>query len=214
MSTTSNIPTEQITLAILSNGDSRKKGESNAAVEIGGMPILKYLLDRFAWPGPTFLITSPGNEHPPGSQYFTREVVDRNIGDGPLCGLLTALEKLQTPILVATTVDMPGVRVEQLNWLVTALDARPDSLGIMLQRKTPQGELIEYFPSVYRNLAIEPVANRVARGKRSLHSLLRDKEFLTVPAPENWDQRVWSNLNNIEDMLAIMALQKSPPSVR
>src|SRR5438552_17571218 len=82
----------QCTRAILAGGEGSRMGKPKALLEINGRPILAYLLEQFAWPGPTLLVTAPGREKPPGHELFSREVVDPVAGEGPLRGILTALE--------------------------------------------------------------------------------------------------------------------------
>src|SRR4051794_14061635 len=109
-------------------------GKPKAWLTLRGQPILEYLLDRFAWPGPTLLVTAPGREHPPGYERFTREVVDPIADLGPLRGVLTALEHAQTPTVVVTTVDMPNVQRAHLCALAEHLVARPQSIALFPMR--------------------------------------------------------------------------------
>jgi len=51
-----------------------------------------------------------------------------------LRGVLTALENLITPLVVVTTVDMPGVRMEQLRWVIDQFAKQPRIFGMMCQR--------------------------------------------------------------------------------
>src|SRR6195952_3674281 len=100
---------KQTTLAVLAGGESTRMGEPKAALRVGGKPILQYLIERFAWPGPTLLVTAPGRERPPGWERFDREVPDPVAGAGPLRGVMTALEAIKTPFVAVVTVDMPGI---------------------------------------------------------------------------------------------------------
>src|SRR4051794_29684613 len=85
-----------ITLAILAGGAGSRMGGPKSNLTLHGRPILDYLLDRFSWPGPTLLITSPGREHPPGHTRFSAEAVDPVPDQGPLRGILTALQHATT----------------------------------------------------------------------------------------------------------------------
>src|SRR4051794_29668278 len=96
-----------ITLAILAGGAGSRMGRAKGELRIAGEPILEYLLDRFDWPGPTMLVTAPGREHPTGWARFTREVTDPVSDQGPLRGILTALENATTEVVIVTPVDMP-----------------------------------------------------------------------------------------------------------
>src|SRR3954463_11699786 len=101
---------ENITWAVLAGGEGIRMGRPKGDLEINGLPILRYLLQRVEWSGPTLLVTAPGRERPPAHYDFDREVVDPAAGLGPLRGVLTAIEAAQTESLVVSTVDMPGLR--------------------------------------------------------------------------------------------------------
>src|SRR5262249_18304154 len=121
-----------VTLAVLAGGAGAGMGRGKGGLMIGEMPILQFLVDRLAWPGETLLVTAAGRERPPGSERFEREVTDAVAGEGPLRGVLTALDHIETEAAIVVTVDMPNVTREQLRWLQTQLTA--ESLGVMLQR--------------------------------------------------------------------------------
>ena len=70
-------------------------GQPKGLLTLKGQPILDYLLDALAWPGPTLLVTAPGREHPPGWERFDNEAADPESGGGPLRGVLTALESMR-----------------------------------------------------------------------------------------------------------------------
>src|SRR6478609_398221 len=48
-------PCEQITLAILAGGRGSRMGKPKSHLRLHGRPILEYLLQRLAWPGPKLL---------------------------------------------------------------------------------------------------------------------------------------------------------------
>src|SRR5439155_7528658 len=125
-----------VTLAILAGGEGSRMGKPKAELLLGGKPILEFLLDRFAWGGPTMLVTAPRREHPPGWERFTLEAVDPVADLGPLRGVLTALNNATTKLVVMTTVDMPGVRQSQLVWLIEQIRERPNAPALMVRRGT------------------------------------------------------------------------------
>jgi len=190
------------TLAILAGGEGSRMGKPKGELRIGDEPILVYLLRRIAWDGPTLLVTAPGREHPPGHELFVREVVDPVAGQGPLRGVMTALEQAATEVVVVATVDMPGVGGAQLRWLVEALGQRPDLLGVMA-RRGERGEEVEPFPSAFRRKAGDVIARALAEGNLSVQRLCGRPEFLTLPAPREWAEEVWRNLNFPDDLAAV-----------
>jgi molybdopterin-guanine dinucleotide biosynthesis protein A len=186
----------QATLAVLAGGEGRRMGRPKGKLVLHGRPILHLLLDTFQWPGPTLLVTAPGREHPPGWERFTTEVVDPQAGQGPLRGILTALEHAASDLVVLAAVDMPGVRSEQIGWLVDALRQRPQLNGLLIDRRSH----VEPFPSVFRAAALAAVRDRFVAGERSVRGLLREATFGSIVAPETWPADVWRNLNRPEDL--------------
>jgi len=188
-----------VTLAILAGGAGSRMGMPKAELRIGGRPILEHLLDRVAWDGPRILVTAPGRERPTGHELFDREVIDPVAGQGPLRGVLTALEHAATDVVVVATVDMPGVGNAQLRWLVEALWRRPDLLGVMARR----GEDVEPFPCAVRRVAQAAIARELAEKRLSVRRLCERSGFLTLHAPDEWGEEVWRNLNFPDDLAGL-----------
>ena len=168
-------------------------GKPKGELVISRKPILQYLLERLAWPGPTMLVTAPGREHPPAWQKFSSEVVDPTAGAGPLRGILTALENAKTAIVIVTPVDMPLIERSQLDWLAEQIG---DSLGLM----TTRGETIEPFPSAFKTIARDVIRQQLESGRGGTRRLTKLGQFRAIPAPTHWSESVWTNLNTIDDL--------------
>lgn len=186
-----------VTLAVLAGGAGSRMGMPKGQLRIGDHPILEYLLDQLKWPGPTMLVTAPGREHPPGWERFDREVSDPVDGLGPLRGVLTALENTATPRIVVVTVDMPEIDREQIEHLLGSTD--PAELGAMYERKAPD-RVIEPFPLLVHSETQAIVRHRIDAGLLSVARLRDEPGFTTVPAPTEWDDRIWTNLNHPADL--------------
>lgn len=195
----SQVALNNITLAILAGGAGSRMGQPKSLLQIQGRPILEHLLEQIDWPGPTWLITAPGREHPPGWEKFHREIADPVADMGPLRGVMTALENVATPLLFVATVDMPGVRCEHLQWLASQIQATAQ-IGLMCQRSTRTGSAIEPFPLVLRQEALEVVRSRLQSQLLTVVGLLEEPHFLSVAAPPDWNQSVWLNLNRPSDL--------------
>jgi molybdopterin-guanine dinucleotide biosynthesis protein A len=194
------MPTDHPTLAVLAGGQSTRMGRPKSHLLLNGRPILQDLLDRLHWPGPTLLVTAPGRQHPPASDHFEAEVTDPVENEGPLRGLLTALDSCATDMLAVLTLDMPAIGRDQIDWLVDELKSRPTALALMLRRSDDGEDRIEPFPSAYRRSASDVVKAQLAAAKRSVHSLSSLPQFLTLPAPAAWPPATWANLNRPEDV--------------
>lgn len=196
-------PTDSTVLAILAGGEGARMGKAKGLLHIESQPILEYLLDRLAWPGPAWLITAPGRERPPGHRRFTRELVDPAPGIGPLRGILTALEQLDAPDIVIATVDMPGITSDALRWIITELHRRPDAQGLMCRRQPGSQQRPEPFPLALRKSAEPLIRARLDAGHRAVHRLADDPAFLVVPAPPEWRPTFWLNLNEPSDLASL-----------
>ena len=195
-----------VTLAILAGGEGARMGVPKGELRIGDQPILEYLLRRIAWDGPTMLVTAPGREHPPGYEGFDHEVVDSIAGQGPLRGVLTALEHATTSIAVVTTVDMPNVRGADLGWLVARLADEPDVMGLMFRRDAT----VEPFPAAYWIGAAHSIREEVNAGRLSVRALADQGSVGTLPAPSDSDEHeVWTNLNRPDDLEAFLKRRSS-----
>lgn len=186
-----------VTLALLAGGAGSRMGLPKSLLEIRRQPILAWLLDQFQWPGPTLLVTSPGRQNPPAASRFDREACDPIPDQGPLRGLLTALENSTTPLVLACTADMPMVRSIHLYSLLELIPQHPNSLGLMVQSSTGQ---IEPFPSLFRKDAAGPIARQLQQSRRSVQGLTQLQDFAVIAAPDQWDSTVWTNLNNRRDL--------------
>lgn len=179
-----------VTLAVLAGGEGSRMGRPKALLDVNGQPILAWLLDRFRWPGPTLLVTAPGREHPPAAQRFDREVPDEIAGEGPLRGVLTALDASRTDLLLVTTVDMPNVGPEQARWLLDQLGGHD---GVMCRR----GDRVEPFPLVLRRATRDAIREMMNTGERSVRSLSRSTCAVVSPT---WSDDAWTNLNYPDDL--------------
>ena len=200
-------PNADVVLAVLAGGEGSRMGRPKGLLRIGNQPILEYLLDRLAWTGPVWLITSPGRERPPGSHRFSRELIDPSPGLGPLRGILTALEQPDATPMIITALDMPLVSGEMLRWQAGQLRLQPEALGVMCRRPQADGGQIEPFPLSVRPEAAPLIRRRIDTNRRSVRGLIDEPGFVALDCPSNWDRRVWLNLNVPADLHALAGLR-------
>ena len=189
-------PTD-VTLAILAGGEGTRMGRPKASLRVNDRPILEHLIDRFAWPGPTMLITAPGRERPPGAERFTRQCVDPVAGQGPLRGILTALENAPGPLVAVLAVDMPLVERRHVEELIGRAGVTT-SLATICARMIDGRRQIEPFPSIFHVDAADVIRARLARGERAVARLTDEPRVAT--ADVNWEPVTWLNLNHPTDL--------------
>jgi molybdopterin-guanine dinucleotide biosynthesis protein A len=105
--------------------------------------------------------------------------MDPVAGQGPLRGVLTALENATTSIVAVTTVDMPNVRGAHLQWLAAQLHDAPNTTALMLRREAE----VEPFPAAYRASAAGAICAQLDANRLSVRALTGQAGFDTVPAP-------------------------------
>jgi molybdopterin-guanine dinucleotide biosynthesis protein A len=199
------VDASRTSLAVLAGGQSKRMGIPKTSLQIRGRPILEYLLDRWRWPGPTLLVSAPSRRQPIGWKLFDHEVVDAVEGQGPLRGVLTALEAISTDVVIAVPVDMPCIGRQHLEWLLEELNHSPQSFGLAIKRRTDDGEQIEPFPFACRKSASKLIASHLESQNRSMHSLLSRQGFNTISPSRDWPDEAWINLNNPGDYEAFLA---------
>lgn len=198
------MPSNTTTLAILAGGAGTRMGTPKAMLEIDLVPILSWLLSRFNWPGPTLLVTAPATGIPPGARSFDRHAVDAVDGNGPLQGVLTALQHSDTEHVAIVTVDMPNIDAPKLVWLLEQLQARPQLCGIMCRRDSAS-PMIEPFPAIFKKNATDIVQGRLTAENRSVHGLCDDTSVAALNAPTDWPANTWVNLNHPHELAMFQA---------
>jgi molybdopterin-guanine dinucleotide biosynthesis protein A len=187
-------------------------GLPKAEIQLDGLPILKYLIQNLRWPGPTLLVTAPGRKHPPGMECFAREAADPVSGQGPLRGVLTALEHSDTDLVIVATVDMPAITAVQLTYLGEMLLQHEECDAIMFRRSDRVVDSVEPFPSIYRKAAAQVVRAQLLDGLRAMQSLSRQSRVKILTAPADWPSAVWTNLNEPSDLGAYHRLRQGNTS--
>ena len=91
-------------------------------------------------------------------------------GEGPLGGVLTALESLaDTPVVVVMACDMPWATTQAVRHLVAALEQHPAAPVAVGQGSRLEPMFAAWRPSVCRT----PLAVAFAAGERAVHAALR-----------------------------------------
>ena len=198
---------KDITLAILAGGEGTRMGKPKALLRVNDRPILEFLFERLEWHGPTLLVTAPGRERPPGSQRFSSEAIDAVAGQGPLRGILTALENASTQRVMIAAVDMPMIRREHLEMLAREFASLQPLLGLMTaQIDADARRQVEPFPSIFDVAAAPLLRRRLDEARRSVSALVGDPNFIALDVDSSWESTAWLNLNRPSDLNDLLRL--------
>lgn len=166
------------TLVILAGGASRRMGRDKATLDAGDGP----LLERSARLGldlglPVLVV---GRAQPDVWTLPTvRFAADREPGQGPLGGLVTALE-LASPIL-AIACDLPRLDAECLGWLRDESARAPLADGLIT---TDTGGIEPLF-ACYTAHCMTMAHAHLAAGQRAMHRLVEAGDFRRIAIPEH-----------------------------
>jgi molybdopterin-guanine dinucleotide biosynthesis protein A len=188
------------TLAILAGGEGSRMGRPKSLLTLGGKPILSHILGEAEWNGPTMLVTSPGRRFPPAASEFSVEVSDPIADQGPMRGVLTALQYATTDQIIVSAVDMPSTGSEIFRWLARELTSRPQAHAVMIERVWDNDAIVEPLPAAFRKSAQPLLEQRLAEGRRSLYPLAHSSGVEIVRAPDSWTPALWTNLNYPDDL--------------
>jgi len=193
---------------ILAGGQSRRFGGGDKGfADLDGRPVLSHVIERFR-PQVGRLILNANGDLSRFASFGLEVVADREIpGQGPLSGILTALEwaKRHAPDCTAVATVSTDVPFLALN-LIQRLEAeRGDGVAIAVSagRRHPT---IAIWPLTSR----EAVADALQRGALSVDALAAELNAVAVPFPMGEIDGVtidpFFNVNRPEDLVAARAL--------
>lgn len=166
------------TVAILAGGASRRMGRDKATLDAGDGPLLERTARLGLGLGLKVLVVGRGR--PDGWPLpEVRFAPDREAGQGPLGGLVTALE-LAAPLL-AIACDLPRLDAECLRWLRDESARLPLADGLVA---TDAGGIEPLF-ACYTARCLERARAHLAAGRRAMHHLVEAGEFRRVAIPEH-----------------------------
>ena len=166
-------PAEQdgVSAIVLAGGRSTRFGSDKLRAELHGRALVEHAIAGVAAVARDIVVVLAPDGHlePPSVGPARRIVRDRELGGGPLVGLVGGLEAVAEPITVVVAGDMPTLDHDVLALLVRTL--RHADAGIAAIVLESRGRL-EPLPAVHRTGAATVVGSRlVAEGERSLRGL-------------------------------------------
>lgn len=125
------IPAEDITAVILAGGRGRRMGGADKGlVDFNGHPLVAQVIEAISPQVRTLLISA--NRNLVRYQQFGYPVVADSLNDyqGPLAGILAALELVQTPYIVTLPCDGPALPGDLVKRLSVALERAKGEIAV------------------------------------------------------------------------------------
>ncbi len=157
-------------VAMLAGGASSRMGTDKALIDVDldGKPMAARIIVAAILAGANEVLAVGGNKYELEAQGW-KFVGDRWPGEGPLGGLITALESSSSPIVVILACDHPDVDHEELQTMIEALQ-----INESVHAAIPVLEGHPYVThSVWRREAATALRTAFESGERSPSAVLR-----------------------------------------
>ena len=127
-------------------------------------------------------------------------------GEGPLRGILTALENASTDIVIVLPVDMPNITPAPLAWLAARLREHPTAAAVMVKQHGHAADRIEPLPAAFRKTTAQALSAQLGDRRLALHQLTESSEVVVVSVSSDWPGDFWVNLNTPSDLATYQRL--------
>ena len=190
------VPNTPPSVAILAGGKGRRMGTDKAAISVEGQTLLERIAREALLVSPDVLIV--GRTKPSDWKVGGRFFEDETPGLGPLCGLATALEQVESSVCMVAC-DMPVLQAADFEWLFSRFESSTAEYGLCATIK----EKPEPMFSVYRRAALATVRQRLSDNQRALFRMIEAGGFDKVKVPESMQSHLM-NLNHPSDLEAFL----------
>nr|CRH04966.1 putative molybdopterin-guanine dinucleotide biosynthesis protein A [Candidatus Magnetococcus massalia] len=192
---TSGQPQQLVTGVILAGGQSRRMGRDKAQLIWQGQPLWQHLAEIVAPQVAEVMISYNGDPQVIVDRY--PHFVDSVAGhQGPLAGVATALERIQTPWLFTAPVDvplLPGDVVASLWQVVMEKNVRGVSASSLMQK---HGTI-----SLWHRDLLSHLQKVLAEGRCGVHAFQKAHAFEVVDFPvQEGAPDPFTNLNTPEEL--------------
>lgn len=200
-----NLPTANVSVAILAGGQSRRMGQDKSFADLAGRPLFEHTLERVSRLGlPVHIITNTPERYAP---YSLPMYADAILGKGSLGGIYTALLTSQTPWTLCVACDMPFLDVSLMEYLL-AQRGECDAVVPVVDERA-QG-----LHALYNQSCLGPIYDALVHDDLKIQRLLPHLSvtYIARTQLDDFDLRSFMNVNTPEE-LAQAQLHHSSRSV-
>lgn len=188
-----------IGVAILAGGEATRL-PNKLALAFGNVPMLVRVY-RNVSPGRTTYISTRGSVAPElDAMLECPMVVDRYERRGPLCGLLSTMDEMKTPLVFAVAGDAPFVDSAFIDWLASAW--QPGDEAVIPVHDRDGRRQLEPLAALYDRIAfLREGETTLNDGDGSMHDVISRLRARYVPVPDE-RARIFANVNTPADYAA------------
>jgi len=158
--------------AVLTGGASHRMGRDKALIEVDGRPLVQAAADALIAGGASEVVLIGGDAVAlaPSGLYI---VADRWPGEGPLGGVITALDRPGHDVVVILACDQPGAAGLAVASVAGALGRADVAVPNVGGRR-------QWMHAAWRRNAVGPLLAAFEAGERSLHRAVSSLEMTEV----------------------------------
>ncbi|MEM6820206.1 MAG: molybdenum cofactor guanylyltransferase [Pseudomonadota bacterium] len=182
---------------VLAGGRSRRMGEDKASITVGGETLLDLTVALAKEVADEVWVSVSADQTADSVRARHPQLVDSRPGEGPLGGILTALDHDPEAEWLVLACDMPGLTREGLGALANA--ASEDATSVALASAAAGSELPEPLYAIWRPEMRARVIASLDAGRRCARKCLlqagatlvevsSDREITNMNTPEERDQ--------------------------
>lgn len=150
--------------AVLAGGASRRMGQDKALVEVGGRKLVEIAVTALEDAGATETFVVGGDAGALG-RLGLRWVADEFPGEGPLGGILTALDTAREPVVAVLACDHLGTGAPAVGAIVGALGESDVAIPVVEGRR-------QTLHAAWQRDVRAHIRQRFAAGVRAVHDAL------------------------------------------
>ena len=190
----------EVTCAILAGGKSKRMGRDKALIPVGDRALLSRVYAVAEEVFSDILVLSNLHTHLDKVRGpIVKDVIPRQ---GPMIGIVSALLYARTPYVFVLACDMPFLRKEAIEYVLTA--ARGEDIVIP---KTEKG--FEPLHALYNRSCISPLLSAIERGRMKIPDIFPLLSVKVVEGKEVFASQglsIFTNINTEEDLSRAQSL--------
>jgi molybdopterin-guanine dinucleotide biosynthesis protein A len=188
----------KISAVVLAGGQGRRMGQQDKGlVEFKQRPLVSYAIDALA--GITTQISISANRNLEQYKQFGYPVITdgRDGFDGPLAGILAAMQASPAEVLLVLPCDSPLIQTAHLQRLLDCLQA-DKNIAVAFD-----GERLHPVVMALKTYLQQNLAEYLNSGERKLQSWLYQHNLATVDFSDQ--PQVFANINTLDELAILQA---------
>lgn len=153
---------------LLAGGQSRRMGRDKAQLEIAGKPLVAHMLAKLDSLGLEAAVCGNRPDLAALAPVLPDPILKGEDSLGPLAGILAALEASKSPLNLFLAVDIPGIPVEFLRWIIDRAERTQAGATIPFVSGRPQP-----LCAVYHRALAPKIRSSIEAGERRVFPVLR-----------------------------------------